>query len=814
MSKIIRVNCYHCDLYIPLESKYTVLIGGKIRFMCCPGCQAVAETIINNGLSHYYKFREGPSLTGKANNSEVLKEISNFKHIETKLKINKTGFKQIHLIVEGITCAACTWLIEQILLKLPGVYKVSANLSTHKVMISWNPKIITLDTILKKLLLSGYKGYPYQTSKQEELNKHEYKSALKRLLVSGLGMMQVMMFAIALYSGEFEGISKEFHEYMKLVSMLVTTPVLFYAGQPFLANAYKSVKLKSAGMDVPVSIALLSAYFSSVLSTYTQSGNIYFDAVCMFVFFLSLGRFFEMRARHKAFDQMYHTLLLQPSIATISVKTHNFSYKEKNIPVDEIKAGDYILVKPGGTIPVDSILKNKEGLINESILTGEGLPKAKFPGDLLYAGVQNMKNPIMIKAIKVVKESMVSNIIKLLERAQDDKPPIVNLANKISSWFVFIILLVATIIASIWYVYDQQMAFPVTLSVLVVTCPCALSLATPVALMASISTLANQGLLITRGHVIEGLSQLSHLIFDKTGTLTTGHFQLLQTKLLSNLSEKDACKIAYNLESPIGHPIATAFENYNDQSYDHMQGDSVNNIASQGVEGVISGKRYRIGKPDFVAKLSYTYPIPLEPSNTSKWILLGSDTTILAWFQINDLLRSKVIETTKKLKTIGIELHLLTGDSSKTVLELSEKTSIDKIYYNSSIDDKLKHIQGLQNKGATVMMVGDGINDVPAFGGSQISLSMGSGTDLAKTSADAILLHDRLDIIPGAIQYAKKAQIIIQQNFAWAILYNIVALPLAALGYVAPYTAALGMSLSSLLVVLNSMRLYRSFKLL
>ena len=363
------------------------------------------------------------------------------------------------------------------------------------------------------------------------------------------------------------------------------------------------------------------------------------------------------------------------------------------------------------------------------------------------------------------------------------------------------------IVTCTWYIYEPQMAFPVMLSVLVVTCPCALSLATPVALMTSISTLANHGLLITRGHVIEGLSQLSHVIFDKTGTLTSGKFKLLKTKLLGSLNQKEACQIAYNLESPIGHPIATAFKFYDN----FIKSYSIDNIDNQGVEGIISGKKYRIGKPEFVANLSSTYPVPIEPSKTHKWILLGSDKSLLAWFQISDLLRSRVTETTKKLKKIGIELQLLTGDSSKSVLELSKQVSIDKVYYNFSIEDKLKHVKELQKKEATVMMVGDGINDVPALGISQVSLSMGSGSDLTKVSSDAILLHDRLELIPTAIQYAKKTQRIIKQNFAWAICYNIIALPLAALGYVAPYMAAIGMSLSSLLVVVNSMRLYKSF---
>jgi len=808
--------CYHCGLSVNYNNLYTVYINNKNRLMCCIGCKVVAETIMKHGLSKYYNFRENYNLTADVNNNDILNKISLYKdnNVSKKFISNIDGkLNSSIFIIDGITCSACVWLLEQSILKLNGIYEVTVSLSTYRAKIIWDSSVINISTILKNILHIGYKAYPYKLKQEELLNKAKFDTFLKKICVSGLGMMQVMMFAIALYAGEFNDIELEYKYYMYIVSFIVTTPVMFYSGSTFFFSAYRGLKQKKINMDFTVSLALFFAYFFSVYMVYTKGSVVYFDSVCMFIFFLTLGRFLELKAKYNAFNTINKLLLSCPVVVNLLKKIDNDSYIEKIISIDDVSINDEIIVKVGEVIPMDSILLDDIAIIDESILTGEEFPITKKFGNRLYGGSQNINKPIRIKIKKLKNDSQISHINKLIEYTTTHKPHIVILANKVASLFVWAVLVLTLFIGIFWIYKDIDKVIPVILSVLVVTCPCALSLATPIAMTASMFALAQNGMLISKKHVLEGLTLVTHIVFDKTGTLTENKFELKNVYMLNKSVNLNVIEIAYNLEKNILHPISTAFiNNIENKNILIKQVKNITYLPNMGIEGEIGDDLYRIGKRKFSLNLCSEKFSSFTPKTEYIYVLLTSKKNgPLAWFELYNKLRDDAKESIDILKNSNLKIHLLTGDSSKSVKYLSKHLDINNIVYNANIETKINYIKKLQKNKSTVLMIGDGINDAPALNQSHISISMGSGADITKSKSDAVLLYDKLKMIPYSIKHAKKTKKIIIENFIWALLYNFSMVPLAACGLIEPYFAAIGMSLSSLFVVLNSLRLRNLF---
>jgi Cu2+-exporting ATPase len=806
------MQCFHCHLPVPANTHWVVSIDNQSQPMCCPGCQAVAQMIVDNNLDSYYQLRDKPAVSQQDIIPSELQALTAFDDAEIQkdfVFIEEENAQQcmqhISLLVEGITCAACVWLIEQQLKKLPGVVQASVNLSNHIAYIRWDGKRLPLSQILRKIQQIGYNASPYQANAQQRQLKQAQRQALKRIAVAGLGMMQVMTFAVALYFGAFQGIDYLYQTFFRWVSLLVTTPIYFYAGAPFLQGAWRSIKNQQFGMDIPVALAISIAYFASFYATLSHTGEVYFDAVCMFVFFLSIGRYLEMRARARCSETLFNLQQLTPHTATL----YN-QQQEKVVLVKQLNIGDLLLVKPGETIPVDGEITQGESSIDEALLSGESLPTTKHVGDKVIAGSQNIDGPLVVKVTQMGKQTVLSAIIQLLERAQAEKPITTQWANKVASYFVAITLLFASMITLLWLQIDPSKAFWVMLSVLVITCPCALSLAIPTALTASINFLAKQGFLISQGHVLETLLQVQHIVFDKTGTLTTGKFKIVNILPSAGYDQRQVVKIAASVEKFSNHPISHAFLHYC-QQHNIQSAEDVTQVVNHptlGIEGQLNGQCFYVGSSEYVSKLLAT---PLSPpQQTGIWVALCDKQQLLAWFQLEDSLREDALKTVAQLQAQGKTLHMLTGDSSSAVPMLAQQLHISHFKANAKPSDKVHYIQQLQKTTHQVMMVGDGINDAPVLSTAQLSVAMGSGTDLAKMHADVILLHNHLPLLNLAFAQAKKNRQIVRQNIFWVICYNSLALPLAALGYVTPYIAALGMSLSSLVVVLNALRLVRN----
>lgn len=782
--------------------------------MCCEGCKAVAETIIDNGLEQYYQYRDGPSQQGQSLVPKELEQMNRWDDPQEQQSFVRHQGEEASttLVVDGITCAACAWLIEHELRKEPSVSKASLNLSNDRLNINWDSEQTALSDLIIKLRKIGYKVRPFQQDSAQQARKLEFQRALRRLIVAGLGMMQVMMYAVGLYAGALQGIEAEYKGFLRWTSLLVATPVVFYAASPFFVAAWRGIRSKHPGMDFPVALAIGSAYVASCWATLNQSGEVYFDSVCMFTFFLTIGRFLEMRARHKTGETTQNLLELTPSTATLIVDD---DYHQ--VPVKDLKVGSLILVKPGQTLPIDGVIRKGDSSVSEAMLTGESAPKPVQQGDTILSGSQNLSNPLQVEVTKSGADSTLSTIVALLERAQADKPQFVQLVDRIASWFVVAVVLIAAVVYVTWSWLGSDHAFWITLSVLVATCPCALSLATPTVLTTATNRLAEAGFLITRGHVLQTLPKIKQVIFDKTGTLTAGHYQIAESLSLSTdlatFPIERCLDIAAALERDSEHPIAHAFKLIRSPLF----AESLEVKGHLGISGTIhlmdlesnnqspTKNHFHIGSAQFMNQLGLN-----PPERAGQWIFLANHHELLAGFRLDDQLREDAQSTVNSLKGQGMNTVILSGDNSDAVSQLAQQLQIDHLEAGLSPANKLAYVETQQGNQCPSLMVGDGINDAPVLAAASVSLAMGGGTDLAKTSADAVLLNDQLSTLMDAFKVANKTQLVIRQNLIWSLAYNLSILPLAAMGLVPPYVAAIGMSFSSLLVVLNALRVRKA----
>jgi Cu2+-exporting ATPase len=693
-------------------------------------------------------------------------------------------------------CAACSWLIDATLKKLPGIASADINPVTHRLRVAWDTTSIGLGRILATLADLGYKPQPLAPDSTERPERAEQRVALKRLLVASLGMMQVMMFAVALYSGEFQGIDADMERFLRLVSFLVTTPVVFYSARPFFAGAFRGLRARRPGMDVPVSIAIGSAYVASVYATYTNGPAVWYDSVTMFVFFLTVARYLEMRARHRSVDRSAALASLLPNTAT-----RLDGESRQQVPVAQLAAGDVALVRAGESFPADGSITAGQTSVDESMLTGESKPQPKMAGDPVMAGSVNVDGVVEMRVDVTGTDTTIGTIGRLSERARYARPAFVQLADRVASYIVVAILLIATVVAVSWYLIDPDRAFVITLSVLVVTCPCALALATPTAFAAAGSRLSDLHLLVTNGNAIETLSRATHIVFDKTGTLTRGMPEVIETIVHDPDFSKEYClQIAAALEVASTHPIARAFTHHEST----LTATDPEVIVGAGVEGVVDGRHWRLGNASFVPGAEVA-----PQGDDATQVFLGTDGRNVAAFTIADTLRADAGNTLKLLDKMGYSVSLVSGDGEAPVARAAAALGIADARSGCAPDDKLQRINALQQQGEIVVMVGDGINDAPVLAGADVSIAPSHAASLAQSSADVLMLGDTLQPIATLMQAARRTMRIVRQNLTWAIVYNLSAVPLAAAGFVPPWLAAIGMSTSSLVVILNALRLSR-----
>ena len=793
--------CFHCGQPVPGNASYSIRYRQRSEPACCRGCQAVAQTIIDSGQEAYYEHRTALPPTPQDAQAELEKlGLYDLPEIQQSfVRAELENIREAALILENIVCAACVWLNERHISQLPGVLSVEINYATRRARVRWDSSRLKLSDILRTIQEIGYIAHPFDASKQEEIFRKERNSAIKRLAIAGLGMMQVMMYALPTYTADPAEMTPDIVALMRWASLILTIPVIFYSAWPFFQGAWKDLGRRTLGMDVPVSLGVGSAFLASVWSTFTQHGDVYYDSVNMFIFLLLTGRFLELNARRRSAQAAEELVKLIPAVATRLPAWP--ARTEEVVPAAQLAPGDFVLIKPGESIPADGSLVDGITSVVEAMLTGESEPRTRKPGENLIGGTINQQNPVVMQVEKAGEETRLSAIVRLLDRAQSEKPRIGQLADRAASWFVGLLLLLTAIIAVVWYVIDPAKVFWITVSILVITCPCALGLATPAALTAATGRLTKLGLLTTRGHALETLAQITDIVFDKTGTLTRGKLTLLAIEPAEGFSREIVLQLAASLEAASEHPIAIAIKQASGSTV--QPADMPVNHPGQGVEGIVDGKQYRLGKPAFAG-----VALPMSPSHhaATRLAMAGPD-GLIGWLILGDEIRTDAADAIASLKSHGIRVHLLSGDNQPTAESVANSLGIDQIRAEALPDDKLAYVKNLQANGLVVAMVGDGINDAPVLAQAQVSIAMGEGTDVAQAAADMVMLGNRLIALSDGVGIARKTRAIIYQNLAWALGYNLIAIPLAALGHVTPWIAGIGRSASSLLVVLNALRL-------
>ncbi len=814
-------GCFHCGLPIPRGLTLFADVLGEPRPMCCIGCRAVAEMLEAQGLSAWYRRREGT--TGIR--GPFLPDLDDqFAYLESPaleeefVESDSAGFVRASLLVEGLTCAACVWIIERHLQARDGIRTVRTSLASRRVQVEWDPERLHLRDVILRLAEIGFAARPAQPGEGAELERKESRAALIRMGVAGLGAMNVMTYSVALYAGAFEGMSGSAIGLMRWMGLIVSTPVVLFSARPFFRAAWREIRLAAPGMDVPVAIAIGGADVVGVDATLRGTGEVYFDSVCMFTFFLSVGRYLEMRIRHRSASLTRSMIDATPAFA----RRVRDDEGERVIPARALDVGDRFRVRPGESLPADGLVLEGRSAVEEALLTGEPWPRPVAAGAAVIAGGINVESPILVEATRVGERTTLASILALIERAQLERPRVAQAADRVAVVFVSVVLGVAFFNWIAWQFIAPERAIWTTLAVLVATCPCALSLATPTAIAAATHALARAGLVITSGRVLEGLVSADRFIFDKTGTLTRGEPTLVRIVPVRGHAESEMLALTRALEQDSEHPYARALcagQEGVPPSEGAWPGDleDVISIPGFGVEGTIAGTRYRIGRPDWAAALSedlLSGGEAVDPSRGSDaasrvWVLLADEKGPLAWFGLEDPVREDAVVALDALRARGYRLEMSSGDPSPSALRIADRLGFDVAEGGVTPEGKVERVRRLHVEGERVVVVGDGVNDGPLMRAGDVSIAMGSGCDLSRLGADAVLLRDELTLIPRAVVWASRVKRILAQNFGWAIGYNLLVLPMAVSGELSPWLAALGMSTSSLVVVLNSLRLNR-----
>lgn len=805
-------DCFHCGLPVPAGSHWQVTIDHAQQDMCCPGCQAVAQTIVDNNLTSYYRDRLSFSDKPASLIPDALRLYDTQEQI-AQFETDIEGKLQGTFSIEGIRCGACVWLIEKHLTQLAGVQAINLNLSTEKLHVVWDGEQCKPSDIVKSVRELGYAAYPFDPLRHGELLRKNAKTLFRQLFIAGLSMMQVMMYAVPVYLADADTMDKDMEGLMRWASLLLTLPAVLYSAQPFFKGAWSNIKLRALGMDVPVALGIAAAFIGSVFSTVTGQGDVYFDSVTMFIFLLLCSRYLELIARRRAastLENMQHTL---PSSAWL-LQDYPESREPHCVPAAQLRVGYVILIKPGEAIPADGVIVEGYTSVDLSLLTGESQPQKKMLGESLPGGAVNVSQAILLRVEKLAKESTLHALIRLIEQAGSGKPKIAQWADRVAAWFVSALLLFACAVLIFWGWVDPVRAWPIAIAVLVVSCPCALSLATPSALAAATDALLRQGVLIMQPHVLETLHRATHIVFDKTGTLTEGQPKLEDIRLMGDKNRAEVLQLAAALEEGSAHPVASMLIQAAKQSQEApslLKLEAVESYAGQGLACKVDGVVHRIGSAKFVAEIAGdllpSVEVTDQLSADHACVYLGNASGWLARFTFNDTLRSDAQAVIHYFQSHHKTVILLSGDAESVVKKTARQLGIAIARGGVLPAEKLAYVKNLQAQGGIVTMVGDGINDAAVLHAADVSFAMGSGAALAQSHADAVLMTVRLSALRDAAETAAQTMRVIRQNLSWATLYNLVAIPAAAWGLLSPWMAGVGMSISSALVVGNALRL-------
>ncbi|HVI59103.1 MAG TPA: heavy metal translocating P-type ATPase [Luteimonas sp.] len=777
--------CFHCGEPLPPHPA-TATIDAATRAFCCEGCAGAAQWIRDADLGDYYALRSAPA-------GQVGTEPVDFSAWDRDDLLHEhvhavAGGREITVLTDGMRCAACAWLIDRALRREPGVLDAGANAVTGRIRIAWDPDRTVLSSLLRRVAALGYRPYLSGGEAREQARRAERNRWLLRLGLAGLGTMQAMMFAEALYLDFDNEMPVATRDFFRWITLLVSTPVVFWAGWPFIAGMLRELRGRRLGMDTLIAGATLLAWGASFVETVRGGVHVWFDAAVMFVFFLLAARMLEQRARNVASAQVDALARARPVIAMRELPDDT----REAVPVTALRVDDVVRVAAGDVLPADGRLLDDGASFEEALLTGESTPVRKPAGADVFAGTVCRERPARVRVTGVGPDTRLSQLARLVEHAQAHRPPLARLADRIAGGFVLALLLATLLVWLGWRIHDPARAFEVTLALLVISCPCALSLSIPAALAVAHGALARIGVLALRPDALETLAEVSDVVFDKTGTLSDGRPQRATVDGFDGFDTQTALRIAAALERDSGHPLAHAFADVEGAP----PASGVRAVPGAGIEGMVDGVAWRLGHAGFACG---------RDDDGALW--LGDGRRGVARFAVQESSRAEAAEALAALRAQGLRLHLSSGDSTAAVARFGNALGIDDVHARQTPEQKLAFVRALQADGRRVAMVGDGLNDAPVLAGADVSLAVADGAALAQRAADLVATHPSLMRIPEAVELARRTRRIIRQNLAWALGYNLLALPLAAAGMVTPWLAALGMAASSLAVTLNALRL-------
>ncbi|NOQ30133.1 MAG: cadmium-translocating P-type ATPase [Helicobacteraceae bacterium] len=787
-----NIKCDHCHL----EFGKDVMIKDDEHYFCCGGCQGVFHLLSENGLDSFYDKAGSTKLSRPVEEFEDSITFDTPSFYDKFVSKDKDGFSEVSLIIEGIHCSACVWLNEKALGQMDGVIEAYINHTNNKAKITWSDSNVKLSQIIDMIRAIGYDAFPYDPSIQEVRADKARKDYYMRLAVAVFGSMNIMWIAVAQYAGYFTGITQEIKTILNTAEWILSTPVLFYSGWNFFKGSYYGIKNHIVNMDILVATGATLTYIYSIYITLNNSGEAYFDSVSMIITFVLIGKFLETLSKKSAADTLDVMSKNIPSEISV-IENENIVLKN----VNDVEIGDTIMLRLGERAVIDGILLEGESNFDESSLSGESEPILKKVGDKIVSGTTSIDGAIRYSATKDFTHSTLSNIVSLLESAIAKKPRIEKIANRLSEHFSLAILLASFATFLVWFFGGSgfEVSFMIAISVIVIACPCALALATPVASLVGFSLSLKKGILFKESAMLESMAQAEVIVFDKTGTLTNGKPSVIKHEQYENIDKK----LIYSLTSSSTHPISNGVSEYlKDESNELLALNNLEQVRGRGIKASFNKDRLLGGNALFLKE----HGIIVDDSGEGSHFFVAFKNTLVAKFTLKDELKDDALNSVERIKKFGLLTIILSGDREESVKEVASALGIKEYHYGLSPEQKSEFVQKLQQS-KKVVMAGDGINDILALANADIAIAMGSGSDIAIEVSDVVLLNNSLVTLADSFAIARRTYSLIKQNLAISLLYNAITIPLAMMGYIIPLIAAISMSFSSLLVVGNSLRI-------
>lgn len=770
--------CLHCGQDIPAPQ------GGDF---CCRGCEAAYRLVQGLGLESYYQRRCVDPSQRSLRPEDGAPPIDYGIHVQEE----EGGIRSLSLMVEGLHCAACVWLIESILTRQPGVISARVNMTTRRLLLKWRAGEAEADALVEAVNRVGYRLVPFDPALVDRESARQEKELLRAMAVAGFVAGNVMLFSVSVWAGHGQGMGPFTRDLMHWLSALITLPAILYCGRPFFRSALAALRHLRTNMDVPISLGVLLTAGMSLAETIRGGPHAYFDSAIMLLFFLLIGRYLDRRARGRARSSAEHLLMISATAVTVV----DAEGRRHMLPPAKVKAGMTVLAAAGDRIAVDGTVTAGRGDIDTSLISGETTPQAVEPGMRVFAGMLNLSGPLTLRVDAVGEGTLLAEIVRLMESAEQGRARYVALADRVARLYAPVVHLLALSTFLAWTLLggmDWQPALLIAVAVLIITCPCALALAVPVVQVVASGRLMRQGILVKSGTALERLARVDTVAFDKTGTLTLGHAEPEGLETLSPDDLRLAVAIAGASRHPLARALARALPGV-------PVAEGVEEVPGSGLRlgEVRLGNRAWVGVPEDAAAVE----------GPELWLARPDRAPVLIGFR--DPPRIDAAETVAALRSMGLEVLLLSGDRAPVVDAVADGLGIGERHAALKPADKCRRLEDLRAAGRTVLMVGDGLNDAPALAAAEVSLSPSTAVDVSQTAADAVFQGERLAPVAELLGVARNADRLVKQNFVLSFVYNLVTVPLAMVGWVTPLIAAVAMSGSSLLVIVNALRLGR-----